>query len=145
MINKNRNQKNKKGFLLILEVTIGILILFSSLMISLEKQKSITMETYNINDQNFMLMDYLRVYTQENLRGEFNDQSTLNSSVNDHLQNLNSDFASETIICISGNSCVSQNIPNNKEISTIEFLVASSDTNRNLKTQKIKIYIWEKY
>jgi hypothetical protein len=96
-----------------------------------------------------MLMDYLRVYTQENLREYFddglNDESNLNRSVNDYLQNLNSDFTSETIICISGNSCVSQNIPSNKEISTIEFLVASSDTNLNLKTQKIKIYIWEKY
>ena len=142
-----KENKNKKAFIIVLEATIALMILFGFLFTSLEKQKQITSTSYNREDQNAMLLDYISEYleTDETFRNDIKNNNIweLNSSIQAYLLTLNKDINSQVRICEPDDGCDSKDIPRLSEVSTTEFL-ANFGNNEKIITKKVKIYLWEK-
>lgn len=144
ILNQKQN-KNKRAFIIVLEATIALMILFGFLFTSLEKQRQITSTSYNREDQNTMLLSYISEHLEKNetLReyigtgtGNINE---LNSAIQTYLSTFNKEINSQVAICGPDAECISQDIPREVEVSTTEFLVSFSSG-----TRKVKIYVWER-
>lgn len=140
---------NKKGFLIVLEATIAMLILFGFLFVSLEKQNQITTQSYSRENQNAMLLQYLQDFIEKNEENRENiiaeNIEFLNTSAKSHLQEYNSNLEVSVTVCDMDEDCIIA-APSNKEVSTKNFLFAyhSNDGENNLKIKKVIIAIWSK-
>lgn len=141
---------NKKGFLIVLEATIAMLILFGFLFVSLEKQNQITTQSYSRENQNAMLLQYLQDFIEKNEENRENiiaeNLESLNDSAKSYLQEYNSNLEVSVTVCDMDEDCM-LNVPSNKEVSTKNFLFAYSDDNdgeNELKIKKVIIAIWSK-
>lgn len=140
---KQKENKNKRAFIIVLEATIALMILFGFLFTSLEKQRQITSTSYNREDQNAMLLNYLSEYLEQNETSRENIKtgkiSELNDAIQRYLSTFNKEINSQVAICDPDAECISQDIPREVEVSTTEFLVSFSS-----ETRKVKIYVWER-
>lgn len=138
-----KQSKNKRAFIIVLEATIALMILFGFLFTSLERQRQITITSYNREDQNSMLLSYISEYLEKNETFRENikagNEDELNNSIQTYLSTFNKEINSQVAICGVNGVCNSDNIPRGVEVSTAEFLVSFSS-----ETKKVKIYLWEK-
>ena len=145
-ITMNKTKINKRGFLIVLEATIAMLILFGFLFVSLEKQNQITTQSYSRESQNAMLLQYLQDFIEEN-REQIIDENIqeLNNGAKNYLSEYNSGLEVSITVCPINDNCV-LNIPANKEVSTKDFLFAYANNNVNneLKIKQVIIAIWNK-
>ena len=144
----NKTKINKRGFLIVLEATIAMLILFGFLFVSLEKQNQITTQSYSRESQNAMLLQYLQDFIEKNEenREQIMDEKIqeLNNSAKNYLSEYNSGLEVSITVCDFDNNCL-LNVPSDKEVSTKDFLFAYANNGENeLKIKKVIIAIWNK-
>lgn len=134
--------KNKRAFIIVFEATIALMILFGFLFMSLDKQRQITSQNYNRQDQNMMLLKYLNDHLEkdESMRQYIstNNEYELNFSTQNYLSTFNKEMNSRVVVCNYDGDCSFGEFPTGVEVSTSEFLVGSASG----ETKKVKIYLW---
>lgn len=141
-----KNKINKKGFLIVMEATIALLILFGFLFVSLGKENQITQQSYNTETQNTMVLQYLQDFIEqhEEIRElVITNPPELTGEVRNYLQGYNTNLNASVVVCELDNECP-LDIPPGKEIRTRDFLIISGNSG-TLSIKKTVIAIWNNY
>ena len=144
MVNKNQMifnlqkkeffSKNNKAWVAVTEAVLGIVILFTFVMIVLggqQKQQS--------NDFDFNVLFINQIENNQSLRNDIlaADNSSVNLSLHDFLNKFNSNYNLD--ICINNiqDSCSSG--IKDKEVTAIDYFVSNGAI-----TKKLRIFLWRK-
>ena len=128
--------KNKKAWVAVTEAVLGIVILFTFVMISLGNQKQ---ESREMDFNGLFLKE---IENNQDLRDNIlaNKSTDVNLSLHNFLSKFNQNYDLDICIKSITESC-SSNIQD-KEVTAMDFFVAANSTERDYK--KLRIFLWRK-
>ncbi len=138
-----RRIKNKRAWVAVIEAVLGILILFTFVMVILSRN--------NANNEQGSAMDFQALFLNEiennqELRNNIlsNDEVDINNSLRIFLQKFNMNYNLD--VCIK-NMQDNSRCPlyiNSKEIIAYDYFVAANKDSSSFEPKKLKIFLWRK-
>jgi hypothetical protein len=129
--------KSRKAWVAVTEAVLGIVILFTFVMISLGNQQKQQENNFNFNSLFIHEIENNQTLRDSVLSG---NENSVNISLNKFISNFNQNYNLD--VCIRAIDGVCSSNIQGKEVIAIDYFVAANSI--NFEPKKLRIFLWRK-